>query len=117
MKTTCFFTYTRLGRISIARHAPRGTPAGFRIFKALAPHRHMLKMDYEPYREEYFRDILGRLDPWSTWDRLHQMAGGHEPVLLCWERPPFTETNWCHRRLVADWFKSHLGHDVPELRQ
>jgi hypothetical protein len=41
-----FFTYTGPGRVSIARWAPRDTPAGFRIFKPLAPgdwsrtHRH-----------------------------------------------------------------------------
>ena len=119
MKTACFSTYTGPGRVSIARWAPRGTPAGFRILKALAPRRHMLKMDYWPYREEYFRDILGRLDPQETWDRLHDMAAGNEPVLLCWERPPLTISpdNWCHRQLVALWFQDELGKHVPELER
>jgi hypothetical protein len=50
-------------------------------------------------------------------------------VLLCWEVPPVTapqpipqagltmigRSNWCHRRLVAVWFKQTLGIDVPEL--
>ena len=117
MKTACFFSYTGPGRVSIARFAPRGTQAGFRIFKALAPHSHMLEMDYWPYREEYFRDILGRLDPQETWNRIHDMAGGHEPVLLCWERPPLTTDNWCHRQLVALWFQEHLGAHVPELER
>jgi len=37
-------------------------------------------------------------------------------VLLCWERPLFRMPgNWCHRRLVADWFAATLGHQVYEL--
>jgi hypothetical protein len=43
---------------------------------------------------------------WGELHRLavHRLAGGAEPVLLCWERPPFTADNWCHRRMVAAWF-------------
>jgi len=37
MKTASFFAYTGPARISIARFAPRGSPAGFRIYRALAP--------------------------------------------------------------------------------
>ena len=37
MKTSSFFSYTGPGRISIARFAPRGTPAGVRVYKRLAP--------------------------------------------------------------------------------
>lgn len=114
MKTASFFTYTGPGRISIARYAPRGTPAGYRQFRALAPDADMLKMSQALYLPRY-QTILERLNPQQTWDQLHALAGEHEPVLLCWERPPFTATNWCHRRLVADWFAHHLGVEVPEL--
>jgi hypothetical protein len=52
-----------------------------------------------------------------------------EPVLLCYEVPPFTapqpiaqaglttigRQNWCHRRLVAVWFQETLGIEVAEL--
>ena len=113
MKTASFFTYTGPGRISIARYAPRGTPAGFRQYRALAPDADMLKMTQALYLPRYAA-ILDRLDPQQVWDDLHRLAGDQEPVLLCWERPPFTPTNWCHRRLVADWFRDRLGIEVPE---
>ena len=116
MKTASFFTYTGPGRVSIARYAPRGTPAGFRIYKPLAPTQPMLKMAYEPYRDLYFGSILAPLDPQMVVDDLHEFAAGAEPVLLCWERPPFdiARSNWCHRRMVAEWIEDNLGLDVAE---
>lgn len=113
MKTSSFFLYSGPGRISIARYAPRGTPAGFRQYRALAPDADMLKMSQALYLPRYAA-ILNALDPQQVWDDLHRLAGDQEPVLLCWERPPFTPTNWCHRRLVADWFHDRLGVAVPE---
>ena len=113
MKTASFFTYTGPGRISIARYPPRGTPAGFRQYRALAPDADMLKMTQALYLPRYAA-ILNALDPLQVWDDLHRLAGDQEPVLLCWERPPFTASNWCHRRLVADWFARELGMTVPE---
>ncbi len=38
-----------------------------------------------------------------------RLADPHEPMLLCWERLPFSETVWCHRRLVAAWLERELG--------
>jgi hypothetical protein len=37
VKTSSFRTYTGPGRISIARFAPRGHPAGYRVYSKLAP--------------------------------------------------------------------------------
>ena len=113
MKTSSFCLYGGPGRISIARYAPRGTPAGFRQYRALAPDADMLKMSQALYLPRYAA-ILNALDPQQVWDDLHRLAGDQEPVLLCWERPPFTASNWCHRRLVADWFERALGVTVPE---
>ena len=62
MKTASFFTYIGPGRVSIARWAPRGTPAGFRVYRPLNPTAPMLKMaraDYEPL----YQAILAKLDP------------------------------------------------------
>ena len=114
MMTANFKTYTGPGRISIARWEPRGTPAGYRRYRALAPRRDMLRMAEERYRDIYFGEILGSLDAKRTWDELHELAGDAEPVLLCWERPPFTATNWCHRQMVAKWFFDKLGRIVLE---
>jgi hypothetical protein len=117
MKTASFRTYTGPGRISIARYAPKGTPAGFRVFSQLAPGRWFNQVDRATYVRLYNAEILGRLDPRETCERLHDLAGDAEPVLLCWEKPPFTADNWCHRRMVAAWFEQQLGEEVDELPQ
>ena len=119
MKTASFFTYTGPGRVSIARYAPRWTPAGFRIFKALVPTREMLSMEIDEYSVLY-DEILGRLEPQATWDRLHELAGDHEPILLCYEtseqiRKGVPGKSFCHRHMVAKWFEKSLGFEVPEL--
>lgn len=115
MKTASFFTYTGPGRISIARFEPRGTPPGYRRYRALAPRQEMLRMPYGQYHRLYVHGILARLDPRQVLDDLHELAGDVEPVLLCWERPPLSATNWCHRRMVAEWLSGALGLDIPEL--
>ena len=75
----------------------------------------MLTMRYDRYRTIYFAEILGSLDPVNVLEDLERLADGHEPVLLCFERPPFSASNWCHRRMVADWFAETLQLEVPEI--
>jgi hypothetical protein len=113
LKTASFFSYTGPGRVSIARYPPRGTPAGFRVFKALAPGAWFNSVTREEY-ERLYAEQLSKLDPAQTKADLEKLAGGAEPVLLCYEKPPFTDTNWCHRRLAAEWFERELGIQVPE---
>ena len=117
MLTSSFFHYDGPGRISIARKVPRGTPAGYRIYKPLWPGSWLweepYKSDIEAYRNRYFRDVLGPLNPQQVHDELHTLSGGFEPVLLCWEHLVKPD-DWCHRRMVAEWFESELGIDVPE---
>lgn len=88
--------------------------SGFRVYRALAPTGPMLKMPYKRYRELYFRNILAPLDPQEVWADLHRLVNPHEPVLLCWERPPLTASNWCHRSMAAEWFELELGQQVSE---
>jgi hypothetical protein len=116
MKTASFFTYTGPGRISIARFAPRGTPAGFRVYKTLAPGPWFNKVTKSVYHDLYFAG-LHLLEPQKVWDELHAMHPHTEPVLLCWEHPHNIAAGetYCHRHMVAEWIKSTLGHDVPEL--
>ena len=115
MKTASFFTYQGPGRVGIARYAPRGTPAGFRLYRALAPGPWFNSVTREEYRRLYFQQ-LDALEAILVVADLERLAGlGVEPVLLCYERPPFTSSNWCHRRMVAEWFKRELGLDVDEL--
>jgi hypothetical protein len=65
--------------------------------------------------EPQYRDILSRLNPRQGVEDLHRLADPHEPVLLCWERPPPSETVWRHRRRVAAWLHETLGWEVPEI--
>ena len=115
MKTASFFTYTGPGRISIARWVPRGTPAGFRVYRPLNPTADMLKQPRECYEPRY-QEILAALDPQQIVADLARLAAPAEPVLLCWERPPFSETHWCHRRMVAEWLEHQLGLRVSEYQ-
>jgi len=111
---TSSFLYQGPGRISIARFAPRGTPAGYKVYKPLAPGPWFNSVGYDEYRELYFAQ-LSKLDAQNVWDTLHKLADGHEPVTLCYERPPFTQSNFCHRRMLAEWLKTELGFDVNEM--
>ena len=116
MKTASFFTWTGAGRISIARFPPRKTPAGFRVYKALAPGAWFNSVSREEY-ERRFAAQLAALDPRAVHDDLVALAAPHEPVLLCWERPPFSDGKWCHRRIVAAWLERELGIRIEEASQ
>jgi hypothetical protein len=112
MKTASYFTFKGAGRVSISRSLPKGM--AMPVFQPLAPGAWFRSVDEPEYRRRYFEQ-LGKLNAQVVWDELHQMAGSAEPVLLCFERPPFTAENWCHRRMVAEWFASELAAEVPEL--
>jgi hypothetical protein len=57
-------------------------------------------------RERYYAKVLSRLDPQEVFEDL-----GEDAVLLCWEK----SGTFCHRRMVADWFKDQLNIQVDEL--
>jgi hypothetical protein len=114
MRTSSFFDFNEVGRISIARFAPRGMSTCLR-FPALAPGAWFNKVSFARYRELYTTEVLAPLDPAETYKALQALAGDAEPILLCWERPPLTAKNWCHRRMVAAWFEAKLGIQVPEV--
>ena len=108
---------TGSNRIVIARAVPRGIEAGYRRYPKLAPGRWFKNPEYknnqETYRDRYISEILSPLDPAEVWEHLHQLTGGEEPILLCWE-PLKKPGEWCHRRMVAEWFEQNLGVSVPE---
>jgi hypothetical protein len=114
VKTASFFSYVGPGRISIARHPPRGLVAGYRVYRALAPGPWFNSVPYDRYLELY-NTQLATLHPQQVWNDLHRLVSPYEPVLLCWERPPLSVTHWCHRTMVAQWFALELGHTVSEL--
>lgn len=95
--------------VSIASRAP-GAFRG-REYKQLAPKswfltKYKIDKDEEFYAEQYKAEVLDPLDPKEVLRDL-----GEDAVLLCWEKPG----EFCHRRLVAEWFKEKLGVEVKEL--
>ncbi|MFZ5834183.1 MAG: hypothetical protein ACOY2B_02210 [Pseudomonadota bacterium] len=117
MKTASWSTYAGNGRVGICRGAPRGASAGYRFYRNLAPGAWFNSVSKAEYERLFAEEILGKRDAQQTWDSIHTLVHPFEPVLLCFEKPPFTETNWCHRRLVAAWFEENLGVIVPEMER
>lgn len=104
---TSYYTNIRnipanLRPVAISRSVPKWFNGS--ADQRLAPTWAMLHMSREEYDYE-FRKILKRLNPRKIYEDL-----GDNAVLLCYERP----NEWCHRRLVAEWFEEHLGIVVPE---
>jgi hypothetical protein len=115
MKTSSFFSFSGEGRICVARYAPRRLKAGYRIYRRLAPGSWFNSVSKEEYERLYQAEVLDKLNPQEVWDELHKLANGAEPVLLCYEKPPFDDRNFCHRRLIAAWLERELGVEVPEI--
>lgn len=115
MKTASWFTKLPEDhiRIGISRGTPRGQPAGYRLFKALAPGPWFNSVSPLEYDELYKGEVLGRLDAQATFDKLREMAHPFIPVLLCFEAP--NRGQWCHRAIVSAWFEKRLGIQVPEV--
>jgi len=53
---------------------------------------------------------LSKLSPQQTYDDIVGIYGD-DVALLCYEKPP----QFCHREIVAVWFKLNLGLIVTEL--
>ena len=67
---------------------------------------------YEEYRDAYNKQVLRYQDPKKCYDEIVGWYGD-DVVLLCYE--DLTKPGeWCHRRIVAEWFEHHLGIEVPE---
>lgn len=108
MKTGYFAKHASIpGAISIARSCPKFFEGP--SYKILAPTWPMLKMDRKEYDQKYLAS-LKRLDAGKVFDALTVLAGGNEPILLCWE----ATNKWCHRRLVAEWLELLLKIEVTE---
>lgn len=87
-------------------------------FKSLAPTSDTLQkykkglLTPYTYTEEYTKTVLAKLDPVELYTKL-VAAYTEDVTLLCYEKP----SDFCHRRLVAEWFQSALNIEVPELRK
>lgn len=83
-----------------------------RCYPELAPPAHLLKSHHAHYDEKYYievytREVLDKLDPQTVYDEL-----GPDAILLCYENG----TKFCHRFLVAEWLRKHLGIDILEVQ-
>lgn len=65
---------------------------------------------YIRYIERFIAERLAVLDPQKTFDELCALTQGYEPILMCYE----VAGDFCHRRIVANWFEYHLGVSVFE---
>lgn len=116
MKTASWFTMLPADhlKIGISRGVPRKMPAGYRLFRDLAPGPWFNSVGVDEYYHRYRTEILAKLDPKAVAEQLAQMAGNRVPVMVCYERPD-DGTAWCHRAMAAEWFAEALGRVVPEF--
>ncbi len=115
MKTASYTSYKGQGRIRISIGRPWGIKwAEYESYLSLAPDRSWLGLPYDEYRP-LFVERLQALNAQQVWDELHALVPGQEPVLLCFEKPPLSADNWCHRQMVAEWFLEEPGQEVVEL--
>lgn len=76
----------------------------------LAPTPAMIHDPEEVYTPK-FESILQNQTPGQVFNKLENLSGGKDIVLLCYEK----EGEFCHRHLVADWLKKNLNIEVKEL--
>lgn len=99
-------------RIGISRGPPRRHPAGYRMYRCLAPGPWFRSLSTDAYLDRY-NEILARLDAHEVVRDLVRISGGRQLALLCFERPA-AHDGWCHRALVARWIKRETGIEVLE---
>jgi uncharacterized protein (DUF488 family) len=110
MNTSYYAKSSKLpNAVSIAGKAPDWYTG--REYKQLAPKYWFFKKykddgDEKFYTEQYKKEVLDQLDPKKVFEEL-----GENSVILCWEK----SGKFCHRHLVAEWFKEKLGIEVTEL--
>ena len=92
MKTSSWRLYQGPGRVSISRFAPRAAPAGYAVCRRLIPGPWSRSggrwVDHDTFVRGY-TEQLAALDPQATFDAIVARVAPHEPVLLCWEMPPW----------------------------
>ena len=113
MKTSYYSKYRAgAGAVCISTYPPKWIKEKIPEYLKLAP-QFNFRIGYDEYLVKYSAQ-LAKLNPHQVWEELHQLTKGVEPVLLCYEAPPFNRHNFCHRHMVAEWFENHLGIIVPE---
>ena len=118
MQTSSFFYYRdRPGGIRISVGLPRFIKEAYSIpfLTDLAPRYFgVLPTPNLTECQTIFQQQLAELDPHDIHNRCVALVAPYEPVLLCFEKPPFINGHWCHRRAVAEWMEHSLNISVPE---
>lgn len=99
-------------RVGISRGIPRGQPAGYRVYRRLAPGSYFNQVGVSEYRTRFYAQ-LKELDPATVVLELEAMGEGRDVALLCFESPKKDE-DWCHRGFVSEWLHRTLGIEVTE---
>jgi uncharacterized protein (DUF488 family) len=108
LKTSCFKNYTGDMGVAICLYSPIDWDG--MQFPALAPTKDIFyakksgKIDEKEYERRYRNEVLSKLDP----QQIYNMFKNN--VLLCWE----DKSNFCHRKIVAQWLTENTGFKVPE---
>lgn len=108
MKTSNFWiSGSSPSAVSIARRHPRGWQGC--EYKKLAPSWKLINLAKVGKIDEYVCQYNALLDSLNAKEVFEEL--GSDSILLCWEKPG----DFCHRRLVAEWFEQELGIEVPEI--
>lgn len=105
--------FTKHAKLNNAVSIALYTPKAIKIpsYKPLMPTKQILfkyknDADYteEMYRNEYYKNVLNKLDPKEIYSALD------EHVLLCYEK----SNDFCHRHIIAEWLNGN-GYSCKEL--
>ena len=98
--------------VSICRKVPTWFTVPCKSYKQLQPSLDLVmnyrsgKITKQEYTNQYYNDVLNKLDPAKTYQEL-----GEDAVLLCYEQ----SGEFCHRHIVAKWLMDNLNVIIMEL--
>lgn len=119
IRTSSYSNFNSLTEKSCSVSGDRGLAANYKgkCYPALAPKKEFwsiwennIDVVSEPqnnmyYVSEYYKQVLSPLDPLIVFKQLDGST------LLCYE----DSEAFCHRHIIAEWFRLTLDEDVPEV--
>lgn len=96
------------------------SPDGYagKTYKKLAPKYswwkewHDKKLGIDWYTLKYKETVLQPLNPYTVIQELSTLGGGHDVILLCFEKPG----EFCHRHLVAQRLNQFTNQKIIEYQ-
>lgn len=114
MRTSYFASRVAENKVAICRIVPSWFMGP--EYDILAPPTKLLndylnqRVSESEFRAHYEGNVLSRLDARTVYDDIVSKYG-EDATLTCYEK----SGKFCHRRIVAQWFKKELSIDVPEV--